>query len=265
MNKPLNNAAFAEQHESDTGIPAMQGQRIPSLTIRARRDGEWVEHQTDTMFGGRRVVVFALPGAFTPTCSSTHVPRYNELAPALAECGIDEIVCVSVNDPFVMESWQRDQGANQLTFLPDGNGAFSQAMGMLVDKEDLNFGMRSWRYSMLVNDGVVEKMFVEPQQPGDPFEVSDADTMLNYLNADYALPPVITVVSKPGCSHCDRARQALDNAGLHYENIELGSAGLSLSTLEALSGARTTPQVFADGVKLGGADDLQTWLAERQR
>lgn len=242
---------------------SMEGNRIPTLTLRARHNGEWVEHNTDALFADRKVVVFALPGAFTPTCSSTHVPRYNELAPVLAECGVDEIVCVSVNDPFVMESWQRDQGADQLTFLPDGNGAFSKAMNMLVNKDDLNFGQRSWRYSMLVNDGVVEKMFVEPQQPGDPFEVSDADTMLNYLNADYKLPPVVTVVSKPGCTHCDRARSALDEAGLHYENIELGSAGLSLSTLQALSGERTTPQVFADGAKIGSADDLEAWLAQR--
>ena len=125
------------------------------------------------------MVVFSLPGAFTPTCSSTHVPRYNELAPAFFANGVDRIVCMSVNDAFVMNEWARTQECGNVTMLPDGNGEFTEKMGMLVDKSELGFGKRSWRYSMLVKDGVIEKMFIEPEKAGDPFEVSDADTMLD--------------------------------------------------------------------------------------
>ena len=131
-----------------------------------------------SLFAGKTVVVFSLPGAFTPTCSSTHLPRYNELAPAFHANGVDSILCVSVNDTFVMNEWAKDQEADNVVLVPDGNGEFTEGMGMLVDKTDLGFGKRSWRYSMLVKDGVVQKMFIEPQKPGDPFEVSDADTML---------------------------------------------------------------------------------------
>ena len=158
-----------------------EGRRVPDVTFRTRRDHEWVDVNSAEIFAGRTVIVFALPGAFTPTCSSTHVPRYNQLAPLFAEHGVDDVVCVSVNDAFVMNEWQKEQKAHNITFLPDGNGDFSRGMGMLVGKQDLGFGERSWRYSMLVKDGVVDKMFIEPDVPGDPFEVSDADTMLAYL------------------------------------------------------------------------------------
>lgn len=124
--------------------------------------------------------MFSLPGAFTPTCSSSHLPRYNELSSVFKQHGVDGILCVSVNDTFVMNARKADQHAENITFVPDGNGEFTKGMNMLVEKADLGFGPRSWRYSMLVRDGVVEKMFVEPNKPGDPFEVSDADTMLKY-------------------------------------------------------------------------------------
>ena len=143
-----------------------------------RRDGDWKTVTTDELFAGKNVVVFSLPGAFTPTCSSTHLPRYNELAPVFKQHGIDRSSASSVNDPFVMEEWGKDQEAENVLLLPDGNGAFTEEMGLLVDKSDLNFGKRSWRYSMLVRDRMIEKMFIEPEKPGDPFEVSDADTML---------------------------------------------------------------------------------------
>lgn len=133
----------------------------------------------------KTVVVFAFPGAFPPTCSSTHLPGYNELAPLFRECGVDDILCISVNDAFVMNEWGKTQQAKNVRLIPDGNGEFTAGMGMLVDKEDLGFGKRSWRYSMLVKDGVIEKMFIEPEEPGDPFKVSDAETMLCYLNPNY--------------------------------------------------------------------------------
>jgi peroxiredoxin len=152
----------------------IEGQKIPSVTFPTRQGDAWVNVTTDELFSGKTVVVFALPGAFTPTCSSTHLPRYNELAGVLKENGVDEIVCLSVNDTFVMNAWLADQEAENITVVPDGSGTFTDGMGMLVDKSDIGFGKRSWRYSMLVKDGVIDKMFIEPNQPGDPFEVSDA-------------------------------------------------------------------------------------------
>jgi len=151
-----------------------EGQRVPNVTFRSRKDNQWVDITTDELFAGKKVIVFSLPGAFTPTCSSTHVPGYNELAGVFKHNGVDDIICISVNDAFVMNEWQKTQEAENITFIPDGNGEFSEKMGMLVDKENLGFGKRSWRYSMLVNDGVIEKMFIEPEVEGDPFEVSDA-------------------------------------------------------------------------------------------
>ena len=114
-----------------------EGQRVPSVTFRTRQNGEWVDIKSDDLFGGKTVAVFSLPGAFTPTCSSTHVPGYNQLAGTLQENGIDEIVCVSVNDGFIMEEWAKDQKASNVKFIPDGNGEFTEGMGLLVDKTDL--------------------------------------------------------------------------------------------------------------------------------
>ena len=163
-------------------LSSREGQTVPQVNFRLRRNNDWATLTTDDIFAGRNVVVFSLPGAFTPTCSSTHLPRYNELAPLFKSKGIDQIVCISVNDPFVMEEWGKDQEAQNVLLLPDGNGEFTEKMGMLVDKSDLNFGKRSWRYSMLVRDRRIEKMFIEPDKEGDPFEVSDADTMLRHID-----------------------------------------------------------------------------------
>lgn len=170
--------------------------RVPTVTFktRVRNDAlggpnpfEWKDLSSDEIFKGKRVVVFSLPGAFTPTCSSSHLPRYEELYDEFKALGVDAIVCVSVNDAFVMYQWGRAQGAEKVFLLPDGNGEFTRKMGMLVDKSNLGFGMRSWRYSMVVDDCEVEKMFVEDDFadncPTDPFKVSDADTMLDYLKS----------------------------------------------------------------------------------
>jgi peroxiredoxin len=172
-------------------IPAT---RVPNVIFKTRVrdesvDGEnpyrWEEKTTQDIFGGKKVAVFSLPGAFTPTCSSTHLPRYDELYEQFKALGVDEIVCVSVNDAFVMFKWGKEQNNQNIFLLPDGNGEFTRKMGMLVDKSNIGFGMRSWRYSMIVDDMNVEKMFVEDgfedNCGSDPFEVSDADTMLAYL------------------------------------------------------------------------------------
>ena len=127
----------------------------------------------------------------------SHLPRYDQLAPLFKENGVDDIICLSVNDTFVMNAWEKDLNVKNINLIPDGNGDFSEGMGMLVDKSNLGFGKRSWRYSMYVEDGVIKKMFIEDDVPGDPFKVSDADTMKNLLNSNAKEPPVVTIFTKP--------------------------------------------------------------------
>lgn len=243
-------------------LTTKEGQTVPSVTFRIREGDNWQDLSTDQIFKGKTVVLFSLPGAFTPTCSSTHLPRYNELVPAFKAEGVDTVACLSVNDTFVMNSWAGDQKAENILFIPDGNGEFSEGMGMLVDKNDLGFGKRSWRYSMLVKDGVIEKMFIEPDQPGDPFEVSDADTMLDYINPKAVLPKRVTLFTKPGCPHCARAKKALTENRYPYEEIVLGDKGVTYSSLVAVTGAGTVPQIYIEGEHIGGADDLEQWLTK---
>ena len=238
------------------------GQRVPQVTFRTRREHEWIDVTTDDLFKGKTVVVFSLPGAFTPTCSSSHVPRYNQLAPEFRKHGVDEIVCMSVNDAFVMNAWQQEQNAHDIRFIPDGNGEFTDGMGLLVDKDDLGFGKRSWRYSMLVKDGVVEKMFIEPEEPGDPYGVSDADTMLAYIAPNAPKPKDVTVFTRPGCPYCAKAKWMLKEAGFDYEELVL-NRDYTDQTLRAVANATSVPQVFIDGTKIGGADDLEAWLGRR--
>ncbi|AKF04869.1 glutathione peroxidase [Sandaracinus amylolyticus] len=239
--------------------PIGEGQRIPDLTLRVRESGQWKDLTTRELFGGRTVVVFGLPGAFTPTCSTSHVPRYEELAGELAQHGVDEIVCISVNDAFVMEAWGRDQGVERVRLLPDGNGDLTRALGFLVDKRELGFGPRSWRYSMLVEDGVVKKLFVEKEIAGDPYDVSDADTMLRYVAHGASPSPLdVAMLTKPGCTHCARARDLLTKAGLRWQEVRS-----TPRLLRAMAGAATTPQIFVDGTRIGGADQLEQWLAKR--
>lgn len=236
-----------------------EGQAVPQTEFKIIEDGKWKTVTTDDLFKGKNVVVFSLPGAFTPTCSSSHVPRYNDLAGVLKNNGVDDIVCMSVNDTFVMNAWKQDQRAENITFIPDGNGEFTHAMGLLVDKDNLGFGKRSWRYSMLVKDGVIDKMFIEPEKEGDPFEVSDADTMLSYINADAQKPEYTTIFTKAGCPHCTRAKEMLSEHGVRYEEIPLSDTVTS-KTLEAVSGRTSTPQIFIGGKHIGGAEELAAYF-----
>ena len=245
-------------------LPNYEGQHVPPATFKTRQNDKWVEVTSADLFDAKTVVVFSLPGAYTPTCSSAHLPRYNELANTFKTHGVDDVVCISVNDAFVMNEWGQAQEAENLTLIPDGNGEFTEGMGMLVDKRNLGFGKRSWRYSMLVKNGVVEKMFIEPEKEGDPFEVSDADTMLNYLAPGAKAPEPITVFTKPGCPFCAKAKSLLQEAGLHYEEISLGH-GITSRSLYAVSGAGTAPQVFCGGQKIGDSEALEAWLAQRRQ
>lgn len=159
--------------------------RVRNDAVAGDNPFEWKDLSTDDVFKGKKVVVFSLPGAFTPTCSTSHLPRYEELHDEFNAQGVDQIVCLSVNDAFVMYQWGQHQNADKVFLLPDGNGEFTRKMGMLVDKANLGFGMRSWRYAMVVDNREITKMFIEAGYsdncPDDPFEVSDADTVLNWL------------------------------------------------------------------------------------
>lgn len=236
------------------------GSKVPDVTFKTRVGHQWVDKTTDDYFKGKKVVLFALPGAYTPTCSSTHLPRYNELYGAFKEQGVDDVICLSVNDTFVMNEWQLDQGAEDIVMLPDGNGEFSKRLGFLVDKEDLGFGSRSWRYSMLVNDGTIEKMFIEKEVAGDPFDTSNAETMLKYLNPNADIPKSITVFTRNGCEFCYKAKTLLQENGLDYEELVLGE-DFSVKTLVAVSGGTTVPQVFVSGERIGGAEELSKFLS----
>jgi len=239
-------------------LESRQGRKVPQVSFRTREGGEWKTLTTDDLFKGKTVVVFSLPGAFTPTCSSAHLPRYNELAPAFFASGVDRIVCVSVNDAFVMNEWAKDQESDKVFLLPDGNGEFTDGMGMLVDKADLGFGKRSWRYSMLVRDGVVEKMFVEPQKPGDPFEVSDADTMLAYINPKAKKPDQVAILTREGCSFCAKAKSLLTELGYDYVEVPLDHK-IRSRVVGAIATAQTVPQVFVNGTRIGGWEELERW------
>jgi len=240
-----------------------EGRKVPSVIFRTRTGGEWKNVSTDDLFNGKTVVVFSLPGAFTPTCSSTHLPRYHELAPAFFANGVHSIVCVSVNDAFVMNEWAKDQESENVTLLPDGNGEFTEGMGMLVDKADLGFGKRSWRYSMLVKDGVVAKMFIEPQKPGDPFEVSDADTMLAWINPKAKKPDQVAILTREGCGYCAKAKALLEDLGYDYAEIPLEHKARS-KVVGAITGRGTVPQVFVNGAHIGGWEELQRWAQTRK-
>lgn len=165
------------------------GDRLPEVTFKLRHQGTWQAITSGEIFAGRRVVLFALPGAFATACSARHLPGYIALSKNIRAMGIDEIFCLSVNDAFVMNAWGRDQGLDgEVTLLPDGNAQFTTAMGMLVDKQHLGFGLRSWRYSMVARNGIIERLFVEDSgDDGDPLAVSDAITMLDYLDSSAAV------------------------------------------------------------------------------
>jgi peroxiredoxin len=180
--------------QSNCSNESLVGSRVPDVVFKTRvRDDavagpnpyRWQDVSSTDIFTGRKVVVFALPGAFTPTCSSTHLPGYEEKFEEFKALGVDDVYCLSVNDAFTMFQWGKHQGVKNVKLLPDGSGFFTEQMGMLVRMDDVGFGARSWRYSMLVEDGVITALFAEAgkcdNSPTDPFEVSDAGTMLELL------------------------------------------------------------------------------------
>ena len=236
-----------------------EGQKIPDVELADMTDGKVRRIRSRELFAGRRVVLFALPGAFTPTCSTAHVPGYVALLHAFKSAGIDDVVCLSVNDPFVMEAWQHSEKAQGVHFVADPFGEFTQAMGMAVDHRDAFLGTRSWRYSMLIEDGTIKKMFIEPDKPGDPFEVSDAETMLKYLQPERKTIGSVLMLARHGCPHCARAQKLLKERHIAFDVVHLGDE-LSMQGVKAASGGATVPQVFIDGRLVGGADQLAKYL-----
>ena len=161
---------------------------IPYTNFKTRIAGTWQDLDTETIFNDKKIIIFSLPGAFTPTCSSTHLPGYESKYDELLKY-VDEVYCISVNDAFVMNAWAKDLNVEKVKMLPDGSGVFTEGMQMLVNKDHLGFGKRSWRYSMFVDNKQIIKQFTEfgkndSGDDQDPFKVSDADTMLKYLK-DY--------------------------------------------------------------------------------
>lgn len=168
-------------------------QTVPNCTFKFRQDGEFVDVTTQDLFAGKRVVLFSLPGAFTPTCSSFQLPGFELDYQKFKEAGIDEVYCASVNDAFVMNAWAKDQNIQNVKLIPDGNGDFTDGMGMLVEKSNLGFAYRSWRYAAVVNDGVIEWIVEEPGRsdncPEDPYVETTPEKVLEYVTSNVVALP----------------------------------------------------------------------------
>ena len=163
--------------------------QVPHVHFRVREMGEWVDTNTDTYFKDKRVLVFSLPGAFTPTCSTKQLPAYEEMYDRFKAAGVDEVYCVSVNDGFVMNAWAKDLGIEKVKLLADGNGDFTDSMGMLCTKRNKGFANRSWRYSLYAVNGIVQEAFVEPGfnhkgEDDDPYTCTDPETMIQFIEAE---------------------------------------------------------------------------------
>jgi peroxiredoxin/glutaredoxin len=199
-----------------------------------------------------------VPGAYTPTCSSQHVPRFRDLYDQFNQAGIDCIACVSVNDAYVMKHWAEDLGCEQdrIMFLADGNGEFTKAMGMLMDKRNLGFGVRSRRYAMIVRDGVIEKMLAEPAVEGDPYDISSAESCLKALGQAPKATPEISIFTRPDCPFSHAAKNWLDNRKLRYHEMVVGK-DVDAGVLRGVAGTERVPQIFINGQHIGGFDQLK--------
>jgi len=164
---------------------------LHNVIFQMRKDGDWVSVHLDDLMIDKTIVVFGLPGAFAPTCSTFQLPTFEEMYDQFKDAGVDEVYCTSVNDTFVMNAWFEDQGIKNVKPLPDGNGELARQLGLLVKKENLGFGLRSWRYAMLVSEGTVELMSIEPNLEDncqtDPYEVSKPELFLQEVRDYFGL------------------------------------------------------------------------------
>lgn len=176
---------FKKKKNNSKNITRKEGYLVPQVEFVFRENGKFVNRKSSELFDGKRVIIFSLPGAFTPTCSAYQLPGFEENYDYFINMGIDEIYCISVNDGFVMNSWIESQGIQKVKVIPDGNGYFTNSMGQLVKKSNFGFGERSWRYAAVVNNGVVEKLFEEPGKcdnaKDDPYGETTPDKVLGYL------------------------------------------------------------------------------------
>ena len=164
-----------------------EGYEVPQVEFVFRESGEFVNKTTAELFNDKRIIIFSLPGAFTPTCSAYQLPGFEEKYDDFLGLGIDDIYCISVNDGFVMNAWAQDQNIEKVKLIPDGNAYFTRSMGMLVSKSNLGFGLRSWRYAAVVENGIVQKMFVEDgmrdNADSDPYEASTPEVVYEYVKS----------------------------------------------------------------------------------
>jgi thioredoxin-dependent peroxiredoxin len=164
-----------------------EGYQIPQVEFIFRESGEFVSKTSADLFNGKRVIIFSLPGAFTPTCSSYQLPGFEEKYEDFIGHGVDDIYCISVNDGFVMNAWAQDQNIKNVKLIPDGNAYFTRSMGQLVTKTNLGFGERSWRYAAVVDNGIIEKLFEEEGKQdnaaSDPYEATTPEAVLEYIKS----------------------------------------------------------------------------------
>lgn len=240
-------------------LPDHTGHKIPFVSFRMWENNHWVTKTTAELFKNKRIILFALPGAFTPVCSSLHLPGYNELYATFRALGIDDMFCLSVNDSFVLNEWKKAEKADHITMLPDVEGEFSKKLGMMSNASDMCLGNRSWRYSMVVYDGIIEKMFIEPDGSMETYGESSAEKMLNYLDPDAELPKSVALFSKSNCPVCTEIKTVLKSLDVVFEE-HLLNQDFSLKTVKALVGAADLPVVFIDGKRFQDIDDMTLFL-----
>ena len=164
----------------------IEGMKCADVTLKVRKIGKWIDVNTKDLFKGKRIILFSLPGAFTPVCSEKQLPGFEKNYEELCKLGVDEIYCISVNDGFVMNAWADQQNLKRVKVIPDGNADFTRSMGMLIQKNHVGFGMRSWRYCTIINDQIIEKWWQEKGinnsgNDPDPYEETTPENCIKYL------------------------------------------------------------------------------------
>lgn len=231
------------------------GKYVPNVSFKIRENSKFIERSSSELFKSKRVIVFALPGAFTLVCSLIHLPEYEEYYDLFKANGIDDIYCLAVNDGFVMEEWAKMNKVNKVKMLPDVQAEFTKSLGMEVTKEEL--GTRSWRYAMIVDDGVIESVFIEPSLQS--ISRSRAKTVLKHLNPDVDFPLNITIFTLEGCPHCAKAKEMMVSKELFF-NEKVFAKDYNLNDLKALTGKTAVPEVFINGRLIGGCEELASFL-----
>lgn len=242
-------------------IAAIEGLVIPDTTIH-RFDGSFTQINSRELFENKRVIIFSPIGAYTPTCSEQHLPRYEELYRTFKQAGIQEVYCVAVNDAFVMNSWAERLRIKHVKMIPDGNGDLCRNLGCLVDRSDVGFGLRSYRFAMVVDNNRIEKVFVEAEDFG--FTSTDADSLLNYVSPSVSAPPRVAILTKAGCAACEKTKSLLTAKKLTFVELPLPDHSRPIAVGAITGGSASVPQVFVDGKLIGGSEAVELWLSSEQ-